>query len=253
MMSRAASLLLFFANLVAFSVCAMIAFARNVNALFYHFDGSYMLVEARDQLKFGQPGFEYSSNFLQSIGNIQLPQNARLLAFYWPIGWFSDTQAGKVACYLIIAAIVFATAYWLARLLSQPQTVALAAGWILGVVATPFVPAPFFYPILGVAPDYVVIVAAPVVAFWLVDRAGRSPSLLANARLHWAWPRWRSTCWRRLRSSCRYLQWGCCPMSCWRWCSRAPDRSFCENLPYWRPWPLLPCCCGGPGTCSAYF
>jgi hypothetical protein len=39
MMSRAASLLLFFANLAAFSACAMIAFARNVNAQFYHFDG----------------------------------------------------------------------------------------------------------------------------------------------------------------------------------------------------------------------
>jgi hypothetical protein len=181
MRSRATSPLLFFANLVAFSACAMIAFARNVNALFYHFDGSYMLVDARDQLKFGQPSFEYSSNFLQSIGNIQLPQNARLLAFYWPIGWFSDTRTGKIACYLIIAAIVFATAYGLARLLSRPQAVALAAAWILGVVTTPFVPMPFFYPILSVAPDYVVIVAAPVVAFWLVDRAGRSPSLLADA------------------------------------------------------------------------
>jgi hypothetical protein len=180
-MSRAPRALQLFANLVAFSACAMIAFARNVNALFYHFDGSYMLVDARDQLKFGQPSFEYSSNFLQSIGNIQFPQNARLLPFYWPIGWFSDTQAGKIACYLIIAAIVFATAYGLARLLSQPQAVALAAAWILGVVTTPFVPAPFFYPILSVAPDYVVIVAAPVVAFWLMDRAGRSPSLLADA------------------------------------------------------------------------
>ena len=140
-----------------------------------------MLVDARDQLKFGQPSFEYSSNFLQSIGNIQFPQNARLLAFYWPIGWFSDTRTAKVACYLIIAAIVFSTAYGLARLLSQPQAVALAAAWILGVVTTPFVPGPFFYPLLGVAPDYVVIVAAPVVAFWLMNQAGRSPSLLADA------------------------------------------------------------------------
>jgi hypothetical protein len=180
-MSRAPRSLLLFANLVAFSACAIIAFARNINALFYHFDGSYLLVDARDQLKFGQPSFEYSSNPLQSIGNIQFPQNARLLPFYWPIGWFSDMRTAKVACYLIIAAIVFVTAYGLARLLSQPQAVALAAGWILGVVTTPFVPAPFFYAILGVAPDYVVIVAAPVVTFWLVDRAGRSSSLLADA------------------------------------------------------------------------
>jgi hypothetical protein len=39
-MPRAATPLLYFANLVAFSVCAMIAFARSVNALFHHFDGS---------------------------------------------------------------------------------------------------------------------------------------------------------------------------------------------------------------------
>jgi hypothetical protein len=180
-MPRAASPLLFIANLTAFSACAMIAFARNVNALFYHYDGSYMLVDARDQLKFGQPSFEYSSNLLQSIGNIQLPQNARLLAFYWPIGWFSDAPTAKVAVYLFIAAIVFASAYGLARLLSRSRAVALAAGWILGVLATPFVPAPYFYPILSVAPGSVVIVAAPVIAYWLVDRAGSSPSLLADA------------------------------------------------------------------------
>jgi hypothetical protein len=181
MMSRTASLPLFIANLAAFSACATFAFARNVNALFYHYDGSYMLVDARDQLGFGQPSFEYSNNFLQSIGNIQLPQNAQLLAFYWPIGWFSDTRSAKVASYLIIAAIVFTSAYGLARLLSQSRAVALAAGWILGVVATPVVPVPFFYPILNVAPDYVVIIAAPVVAFWLMGRAGRSPSLFADA------------------------------------------------------------------------
>ena len=231
MMSRAASLLLFFANLVAFSVCAMIAFARNVNALFYHFDGSYLLVDARDQLKFGQPSFEYSSNFLQSIGNIQLPQNARLLAFYWPLGWFSDTQAAKVACYLIIAAIVFVTAYWLARLLSQPQTVALAAGWILGVcgdaVRAGAVLLSHTRRCAGLRGD-----CCSAGRCVLVDRIGRAARRACSRtpRLHWAWPRWRSTCWRRLRSSCRYLQWGCCPMSCWLWCSRARRSELLRKL-----------------------
>jgi hypothetical protein len=181
MRMRVPSFLLFIANLAAFMTCATFAFVRNSNALFYHYDGSYMLVDARGQLNFGQPVFEYSNNFLQSIGNIQLPQNARLLFFLWPIGWLSDSQAGKVASYLIIAAIVFASSYGLARLLSQSRTVALTAGWILGFLATPFVPVPYFYPILDVAPNYVVIIAAPVIAFWLVGRAGRSPSLLADA------------------------------------------------------------------------
>ena len=130
-------------------------------------------------MNFGQPFFEYSNNILQSIGNLQLPQSARLLLFLWPIRWFANALAAKVASYLIIAGIVFLAAYGLARLLSQSPTVALTAGWILGFLTTPFVPRLFFYEILAVAPAFVVIVAAPVVGFWLVSQAGRS-SLLAD-------------------------------------------------------------------------
>jgi hypothetical protein len=180
MSSRAAGPLTVIANLAAFSACACLAFARNINALFYHYDGSYLLVAARDQLNFGQPTFDYTNNFLQSIGNIQLPQNARLLPFLWPIGWFSNPQAAKIASYLILAAIIFLTAYGLARLLSQSRAIALTAGWILGFATTPFVPRPFFYEILSVAPPFVVIAVTPVVAFCLMRWAGRSSSLLAD-------------------------------------------------------------------------
>ena len=169
------------ANLAAFGVCAVFAFRRNINALFYHYDGSYLLVSTRAQLNFGQPMFDYTNNFLQSIGNVQLPQNAQLLPFLWPIGRFSNPQAAKIASYLILAAIIFLTAYGLARSLSQSRTVALTAGWILGFVSVPFVPRPFFYEILSVAPPFVVIAVTPVVAFCLMRRAGRSSSLLADA------------------------------------------------------------------------
>jgi hypothetical protein len=107
MKSRTTGSLSFIANFAAFGACACLAFMRNSHALFYHYDGSYLLVDAGDQLNFGQPIFEYSNNVLQSIGNIQLPQNARLLFFLWPIGWFANALAAKVASYLIIAGIVF--------------------------------------------------------------------------------------------------------------------------------------------------
>ena len=183
MRSRITGPLTVIANLAAFGACACIAFARNINALFYAYDGSYLLVAARDQLNFGQPAFDYTNNFLQSIGNIQLPLNARLLPFLWPIGWFSNLHVAKIASYLILAAIVFLTAYGLARLLSQSRTVALTAGWILGFATTPFVPRPFFYEILSVAPFFVVIAVTPVVAFCLIRQAGRSSSLLADAAI----------------------------------------------------------------------
>jgi hypothetical protein len=108
---------------------------------------------------------------------VQFLQNARLLFFFWPLGWFSGLQTGKIAVYVIIAAIVFLSAYILARSLRQPRAVALAAGWIAGFVTTPFVPMPFFYPILAVAPAFVVVVAAPVGFFLLTRAAGRSGTL----------------------------------------------------------------------------
>ena len=178
--SRAAGPLTFIVNLAVFGVCASLAFARNIDALFNQYDGTYMLTDTREQLRFGQRLFEYSNDLLQSIGNIQFMQNARLLFFYWPIGWLSNVSIAKIACYVIVAAIVFGSAYGMARLLSQSRTIALAAGWILGFVTMPFVPMPFFYPIFSLAPDYVVIVAAPVVTFWLVSRAGRSASLVVS-------------------------------------------------------------------------
>lgn len=175
--SRAIGALVVLANLSAFGLCAWLAFARNIHALFYHYDGSYMFVDARNQLAASRPIFTFTNDFLQSIGNIQFTQNARLLFFFWPIGWFSDPATGKIAAYLVVAAIVFLSTYGLARLLSQPRWLALAAGWIVGFVTTPFVPMPFFYPILEVAPGFVVIVAAPVIFFALTRAAGRSSAL----------------------------------------------------------------------------
>jgi len=181
MTSRGVSFPVFPANLAAFCVCAAIAFARNVAELFYHYDGSYVLVDSRNQLLSAQPWLSFTSNFLQSIGNIQLPENARLLFYLWPLTWFSDLRIGEIAVYLLIAAIIFASTYKLARLLSQTPTVALTAAWIVGFVALPFMPIPFFYAILFSSPNFVTIVAIPVLGLWLLDLARRPPSLLVAA------------------------------------------------------------------------
>jgi hypothetical protein len=170
----------FLTNIIAFSACSCLAFARNINALFYHFDGSYALVDARDQLRYGQPVFEYTNNLLQSIGNIQLPVNANLLPFYWPIAWFSDLRVLKIACYVAIAAIVFASTYAMARMLSLPRRIGLLGGWIVGFTACPFVSLWYFYPIFHSAPIFLPVLVAPVLLFWLTNELGRG-GLLADA------------------------------------------------------------------------
>jgi hypothetical protein len=180
MTPRAVGVFTFVANLAFFSICAGLAFARNVNALFYHYDGPCELLDIRDQFYFGQPAFEYVNNFMQSLGDIQFLQNAKLLFFFWPIGWFSDIGKAEVASGLLVAAAVFASAYAMARLLAQSRMVGVSAGWILGFTACPFVPIYFFNPLIYFNPHLILIIVAPVFAFWLIEPAGRS-SLIADA------------------------------------------------------------------------
>ena len=123
----------FVANIVAFAIFAFFAFLRNVNGLFFSFDGSYRLVDMSNQLATSRPLLEFSNDFLQSIGNIQLLENARLLFFFWPLHWLSDLQAAKAAVYVIVGLLVFVSSYGLARLLTRDRLVVLMAAWILGV------------------------------------------------------------------------------------------------------------------------
>jgi hypothetical protein len=166
------------ANIVAFAVFAFIAFRRNADGLFFSFDGTYRLIDMSHQLDTRRPLLAFSNDFLQSIGNIQLLENARLLLFYWPLHWLSDVQLAKAAVYVAVALLAFIATYGLARLLTRDRLVALMAAWILGVLVTPMVPIPFFYPILNVAPSSVLIATMPLVAFALLLPAGRSGWLL---------------------------------------------------------------------------
>jgi hypothetical protein len=179
MLARNGEARLLFANLAVFVVFGALAFARNTLGLFDDFDGRYMLVEVLNRLTSTQPSFAFSNDFLQSIGNIQFLQNPWPLVLYWPISWFSDFNVGKVIAYLFIAVIVFLSGYGLARLLSQGRQTALTAGWILGIVVTPFVPYPFFCPILALSPTSFLLIVSPVVGFWLMRAAGRS-TLMAD-------------------------------------------------------------------------
>jgi hypothetical protein len=169
-----AQALAFLANLLVFTACTALAFQRNIDGLFHSFDGLYMLVQILNRPAAVQPAFAFSNDFLQSIGNIQLLQNPLLQVYFWPVAWFADLKVGKVVVYLLMAGIVFVSAYGLARLLSQGRLTALVAGWVVGIVVTPVVPIPFFYPILSVAPFTVLLVVCPVIGFGLLRLAGRS-------------------------------------------------------------------------------
>ena len=111
---------------------------------------------------------------MQSIGSIQFLTAKTLFPFYWPLDLITNLEHAKLAVYLAVAATIFASVYGLAREISAPRVTALIAGWLMSVLATPFVSQPFFYAILWVAPACVLLVMIPPLVFALTRRIGRS-------------------------------------------------------------------------------
>jgi hypothetical protein len=167
------------ANLVAFCICAGIAFVRNDNALFYSFDGVFTLLADHNQRLNSNGMFEFSNDFLQGIGGIGFLIDFRVIPFFWPLNVIADPLMAKLAVYILVAAAVFLSAYGLTRLLSANRLAAIVAGWWLGLIATPVSPAPaIFYPILYSSPVFVLVVVWPLLAFWFTNAIGRGAVLV---------------------------------------------------------------------------
>jgi hypothetical protein len=132
-----------------------------------------MYAYVRNQILTSAGGIALSNDFLQEVGNIQMP-NYRLLFFLWPVLITADIRTGVLATYVTIGALLFAIGYAFSRQFAATRSVALIAGWWLGVLATPFVPAPFFYNILSVAPHGVLVVLYPALILIATVAIGRS-------------------------------------------------------------------------------
>lgn len=164
----------FIQSLIVFCICAFFAFYRNIAGLFYHFDGAYALVNAQNRFNYFTDKFSISNNVFQSISNIQMGMNDWLFYFMWPAASAMEPSLVKVGVYVLVGASFFVIAYLLARNLSFDTIESIAAGWLLAVIATPFVPRPFFYEILASAPQFCVIAIWPVLASFLIRPIGRA-------------------------------------------------------------------------------
>jgi hypothetical protein len=131
------------ASFLPFIALAAVAFFQYSQALFYRFDGRFILTHATTQARWMAPGFELSANFLEGIGDLWFP-----IATKWSLGLsvgglFDQKLMPVVAC-VIFAAELFLSTLVLARCIGAGFVTGLAAAW-LGALFT----LPFFVPTLA--------------------------------------------------------------------------------------------------------
>jgi len=131
------------ASLLSFVALAAVAFFQYSQALFYRFDGSFILTHATTQRRWMAPGIGLSANFLEGIGDLWFP-----IATQWSPGFAIGGLIGQrlmpVAACLIFALEFFLSTLVLARCIGASFVTGLAGAW-LGALFT----LPFFVPTLA--------------------------------------------------------------------------------------------------------
>ncbi len=168
------SFVLLFTNICALVVLGFTAFRRNEATLFYGLDGNEMMTLAKQQFVWHMNWSGFGYNPFQSLGNIWLPINMKLVPGYAFSLAVNGGEIDPVLSYLVFSIEAFLSAYLISLWLGFGDVVATVSGWGLALVAMPYVGYPKIYAIFGIAPQLTIVLLAVPVMLILYSLAGRA-------------------------------------------------------------------------------
>ena len=173
-------------NIVLFTVAlltlSLIAFYSKSPLVFFRFDGSQVLIMAAIQRDWAVSGWDFTSNPLQGIGGLELPQHNLIDPGMWLAANLPPSIAPTVSMtfYALELAVVIA---WLGIRLGLGPLASAVAVWIGLLLALPYVyPSLGFEFLWGVPADIPLIFQDVAIILLLID-LGRGPKLADIARL----------------------------------------------------------------------
>ncbi len=141
------SLLFFGVNLVSLILISIVAFRANEATLLNGLDGAYVMAEIRQQAEWGAgPPWGFTSNLLQSLGNVWMPHKLNLIPEYAIPRIWNHGGPAPVASYVVFAAEAFLSAYVVGLCLGRGISVASVAGRSFALIAMPYFGSPKVYP-----------------------------------------------------------------------------------------------------------
>jgi len=159
---------------LVFAAVAAVVFSFYKDALFYRYDGTFVLTMALGQKQWMAGGIGFSLNFLQGLGDIWLPLATGLFP-----GFALGTHFANPVWLPVIACLVFALEYFfstliLARSIGASRLLSLSAA-VIGAMFT----LPFFVPTLAAwrfwgNPDFMTLVAVSSLALSAYLPIGRT-------------------------------------------------------------------------------
>ena len=156
-----------------------LAFYSKLPLVFYRHDGTFLMTVAAMQRTWAITSWNITSNPLQGIGGLALPELALLDPSLWLTTELSASTGPVVAMTLYAAVLAFAIC-WLGMRLGLGELSSVAAAWIGLLLAFPYVYPTLGFDFLWTDPVYVPFIVLDVAAFILLLDLGRGP-LFADA------------------------------------------------------------------------
>ena len=127
----------FAALAISLLILSPVAFHSKTPLVFYRFDGTYLLIAAVVQKMWSVSDWSFTSNPLQGIGGLELPQHNLMDPGLW-LAAHLPASIGPTAAMTFYAALLAATVCWLATRLRMAPLPTIVAAWLGPLLALPY-------------------------------------------------------------------------------------------------------------------
>jgi hypothetical protein len=155
--------------------------ANQLPLVFYRFDGTYLLITAEMQKKWSLGGWDFTSNPLQGVGGLELPQHNLYEPGLWLVAHLPPS-IGPTAAMIFYAALLALSICWVCLRLGMAPLPTLCAAWLGLLLVLPFVYPSLGFDFLWGDPLYVLLIFLTTAAVILFLDLGRGPRRADLAR-----------------------------------------------------------------------
>jgi hypothetical protein len=159
---------------ISLLILSLIAFHSKSPLVFYRFDGTFLLIAAAMQKVWSVSDWYFTTNPLQGIGGLELPQHNLIDPALWLTAHL-PVSIGPTAAMTFYAVLLAATICWLATRLGMAPLPTIFAAWLGPLLALPYIYPSLGFDFLWGDPTYIMLIAFNTAAILLFLDLGRGP------------------------------------------------------------------------------